>query len=74
MEFRVKVISNADRNEIIEVDDDFLKVKITASPAKGKANQALIKLLAKEFGVPPSEIIILKGLKARDKVVVIGLT
>lgn len=67
MEFRVKVITNADRNEIIEVDDDFFKVKVTASPDKGKANQKLIELLAKEFGVAKSQVEIIRGLKNRNK-------
>jgi len=67
MDFRVKVIANADRNEIIEVDDDFFKVKVTASPDKGKANQKLIELLAKEFGVAKSQVEIIRGLKNRNK-------
>ncbi len=69
MDFQVKVIANADRNEIIELTDDFLKVKITASPAKGKANQALIKLLAKQFGTPTSNIEIIRGPKSSHKVI-----
>lgn len=69
MEWRVKVITNADRNEIIEMTDDFLKVKIAASPEKGRANDQLIELLAKEFGVAKSRVEILHGLKSRNKVV-----
>jgi uncharacterized protein (TIGR00251 family) len=42
-------------------------VKVTASPIKGKANEALIQFLAKEFGISHSSIEILKGIHAREK-------
>jgi len=72
MEYRVKVITNAERNQIIEQTDDFLKVKITASPEKGKANAKLVELLAQEFGIAKSQIAIIQGLKNRNKIIRIG--
>jgi len=67
MDFQVKVITRAKSNEIIEMSDDFLKVKITAAPDKGKANEKLIEILAKEFGVAKSQVEITSGLKSRHK-------
>ena len=46
-------------------------VKVTAAPADGKANEALIKLLAKELGIPKSTINIKSGQTSRHKVLFI---
>lgn len=44
-----------------------LRVKVTAAPEKGKANAALLKLLAKEWGVAPSRLNLVSGHKDRRK-------
>ena len=44
-----------------------LKVKVTAAPEKGKANTALLKLLAKEWHVAPSRLRLVSGHKDRRK-------
>lgn len=49
----------------------WLKVRVTATPEKGKANAALIKLLAKEWGLSPSRLAIASGAKERRKRVLI---
>ena len=49
----------------------WLKVRVTAPPEKGKANAALIKLLAKEWGLSPSRLAIAAGTKERRKRVLI---
>ncbi len=45
------------------------RVWVTAAPAKGKANQAMMRLLAQELGVPKSELCIIRGETSRKKVV-----
>lgn len=45
-----------------------LSVRLKASPVDGKANEALIKLLAKEFGVAKSCISIKTGQTSRHKI------
>ncbi len=45
---------------------DGIKVKVTAPPIEGKANEALIRFLAKELGIPP-RIEIIKGHHCREK-------
>ncbi|HEV2335572.1 MAG TPA: DUF167 family protein [Stellaceae bacterium] len=49
-----------------------LKVTVTAPPAEGRANAALLQLLAKEWNVPRRDLAILGGQKSRNKVV--GIT
>ncbi len=64
----IYVKPNARANKIIEwIDEDTLKVSLTAAPEKGKANAALLKLLAKEWGIAKSEIEITRGAIARIK-------
>lgn len=65
----VRVIPRAVRNEIVGVEGDTLKVRVTAPPTRGKANQALVKLLAKGLGVRNNQVEILSGHKARRKMV-----
>ena len=63
----VKVIPNASCSEIVGWEGETLKVRIKAVAEKGKANEELIRLLAKEFGVPKSGIKILSGKTSRNK-------
>lgn len=44
-----------------------LKIRITAPPVDGKANQHLIKYLAKAFGVAKGQVSLLSGTTGRDK-------
>lgn len=48
-----------------------LKVQVTAVPEGGKANAALIKLLAKEWRVPKSSVSVFQGATDRSKVLVV---
>jgi len=68
MKIKVKVIPNSKMNKIDIVDDVYL-VRVTASPVEGKANKAVIELLAKHFKVSKSEVAIIKGLSSRIKVI-----
>ena len=66
--FTVRVVTRAQRNEIVGVQEDrSLKIRLTASPAEGQANEALIKFLAERLGVPESAIEIVAGKDNRDK-------
>jgi uncharacterized protein (TIGR00251 family) len=46
-----------------------LKVSVSAPPAENRANDALIAVLAKEWGVPRRDIAIVVGGKSRNKIV-----
>jgi hypothetical protein len=62
------------KNEVVGPYRDGIKVKVTAPPVEGKANEALIHFLAKKFGIPPSCIEIIKGLHSREKTLRISTT
>ncbi len=73
---RVKVIPRARTNQISGVmDDGSLKVRLTAPPVDGKANQALIDMLADTLDLPKSNISILSGSHSRNKTVgIVGIS
>jgi len=66
--FEVRVAPRASRNAIAGVHEGALKVSLTAPPVEGAANEALRKLFAKALGVPKSNIEIIRGERARNKV------
>jgi hypothetical protein len=73
--FAVRVVPRASRNEIVGVHGDALKVRLTAPPVEGKANEALIALLAQRLGVRKSQVEIVAGATSRRKMIrVIGLS
>lgn len=65
--FEVRVAPRASRNAIIGVHEGSLKVALTAPPVDGAANDALRKLIAKTFGVPKSNVEIVRGERGRNK-------
>ena len=68
-QIRAVVIPNASRNEVIEEEDGSLKVRVTAKATEGKANKAVIEVLADYFGVKKSQVMILSGEKSRNKLI-----
>lgn len=67
----VYVKPNASRNAIIGRHGERLKISITAPPTENKANQELIKFLAKYLGVSKSQINVSKGAQGRNKLITI---
>ncbi len=72
----IKVVPRASKNEIVSfMSDDTLKVRVTAPPVEGAANEAVINLLADALSVPKSKVNIVAGETHSQKLVsVIGLT
>jgi len=68
VKIQVKVKPNSKTTEVSQEKDSFI-VKVKELPKEGKANQAVVKLLAEHFGVPQSQVRILSGLKSRNKVI-----
>ena len=69
--FDIQVTPRATRAGIAGVQDEALKVKVTALPVEGEANVACIKLLAKELGLKKGQIAIFAGQKSRRKTILI---
>ena len=64
-EIVARIIPKSSKNEII--GGDVIKIKVTSPPVDGKANKAVIDLLAKQLKVPRKDIQIVAGEKSRNK-------
>ncbi len=71
VEFAVK--PNAPKNRIYEDYGGLLRLDITASPVKGKANKAIIKFLAKNLAISSAAIQIVQGHTSTTKIFAIHL-
>ena len=72
VKINVRVIPRAGRDAIEGFLDAVLRVRVTAAPRDGNANQAVVKLLAKRLGLPRSSVVLAGGAKSRDKIIEIS--
>jgi uncharacterized protein (TIGR00251 family) len=68
MKIRAKVIPNSKTEEVVKEGDRFL-VRVKEPAKEGKANRAVIKLLAGHFGVSQRQVVISSGVGSRNKVI-----
>jgi len=68
MFLKVKVFTSAKKDEIVKLKDDEFEIRVKEKAEKGKANRAVIKVLANYFKVDELEIRLVKGFKERNKI------
>ena len=71
MKIRVKVMPNSKTEEVIKEGDGFL-VRVKEPAKEGKANKAVVKLMADHFGVSQRQVAISSGFGSRNKVIEIS--
>ncbi|MDP8259215.1 MAG: DUF167 domain-containing protein [Candidatus Aadella gelida] len=71
MKLEIKVFPKSKTEKVVR-SEEIVKVYINAAPDKGKANKAVIDLLAKEYGVKKRDVTIIKGTTSRNKVIAIN--
>jgi uncharacterized protein YggU (UPF0235/DUF167 family) len=72
---RLRVAPGARSSEIVGRYGDGWKVRVAAPPDRGRANEAVLGLLATWLGVERSQLTLVSGAAAKDKVVELrGLT
>lgn len=67
-----KAAANRIKVEYLTDGSRLIRVYVTTVPEDGKANREVIKLLAKELGLPKSALTITQGLTSKDKVIKIS--
>lgn len=67
--FKVRVQPRSSRDQIIGLHGDALKLKLTAAPVEGAANEACVALLSKALEVPRSRLKITSGQSNRSKTI-----
>ncbi len=73
MQKKVKVKPNSKQQSVKEKPDGSLTVHLKSLPINGKANEEVIKILAKKFDVPKSNIRIKLGSSQRQKLIEIDI-
>lgn len=72
---RLRVVPGATRPEVVGRFGEAWKVRVAAPPEGGKANKAVLALLADTLGVPRRDLALAAGGSSRDKVVTLdGMT
>lgn len=69
MKIFIKAKPRARKNKVERIDDFHFIVSVTEIPKKGKANQAIIKILADYFKVPFQSVKIISGHTSRQKII-----
>jgi uncharacterized protein (TIGR00251 family) len=67
--FSVHLQPRASKNEIVGLQGTSLKVRVTAPPVEGMANDALVELLSKALHVSRRNVCIVSGASSRTKVI-----
>jgi uncharacterized protein len=61
VEITIKAVPGASRDRIVGPLGDALKLQVSAPPEKGKANQAIIALIAKALGISTRTVSVVRG-------------
>lgn len=69
---KVRLQPRAARDEILGIRNGVLHVRVSAPPVAGEANQALCRLIARRLGVAPSRVEIVRGERARSKLLAVS--
>ena len=69
MKLQVKVKPNSKQQQIEQLADGTLLIRLKSPPVDGKANQELIALLAKYYKINKSQITIKIGLSSKHKLI-----
>jgi uncharacterized protein len=69
MNIEVKVTPKSGRDEIFGFVNGILKVRVSAPPIEGKANERLLELISRTIEVPRSNVTIIKGRTSRIKTI-----
>lgn len=67
MKIQVKVTPNS-KTEEVKQEGDILLVRVKEPPKEGRANVAVVKAVAKHYGVPASSVTVVRGHTSRKKV------
>ncbi|MCX6759390.1 MAG: DUF167 domain-containing protein [Candidatus Nealsonbacteria bacterium] len=68
MKISVRVKPNAKEEKVKKINETYFEICVKEPPIKGKANKAIIRVLADYFDISPSRINIISGFKSKEKI------
>lgn len=69
MKYLIKVKTKAKKEKVEIINKNNLIIYVKELPIEGKANEAIIRLLANFFKVSKAEVKIIRGLKSKNKII-----
>jgi len=71
----VRVVPRSSKEGVAGFEGGVVRIRLNAPPVEGKANDALLRFIAKAVGVPRNRITLVTGERGRSKIVrVAGVT
>ncbi|AAF39489.1 DUF167 domain-containing protein [Chlamydia trachomatis] len=67
----IRVTTKARENKVVSLEDGILRVRVTEAPERGKANDAVVALLAKFLSIPKNDVTLIAGEASRRKKVLL---
>ena len=61
------VKANAKKAEVTQLDNGEYRIAVREPAQNGKANQAVVELIARHFGIPKSAVKVTRGFSSRHK-------
>ena len=71
VEINIHVLPRSSQSKITGLHDDSVKVKLTKPAVEGQANAECCRVAAKFFGVPKTQVSILKGASSKQKTLLV---
>ena len=69
VQFKIKVLPRSSKNQLCGLQGEALKIKLTAPPVDGAANEACLRFLAEQLGVPMGRLRIISGQTNQHKLI-----
>lgn len=69
MKIRVLVKLKTKTGKIEKMGENNFKIWVKEAPVEGRANQAIVKMVADYFGITPSRVAIISGRTAKNKII-----
>lgn len=66
---RVRVVPRSAKEEVAGYAEGAVRIRLTAPPVEDRANEALVRFLARALDIPRRQVELLAGLRGRSKVV-----
>ena len=69
MRIKVRVVPNSKKESVQELDSATYRIKVREKAIEGRANEAVLRLIAKHAGVSMADVRIIHGLRSREKII-----
>ena len=74
MFIKVKVFPASKKEEVFQIKKDEFEIRVKEKPKQGRANQAVLRVLASYFNVPIQNVRLLRGYQWKNKIFEVDLT